>query len=730
MDPLAISTTEKIHLLALRAVEMIPRDLNMAFRYIRAALKPNPDQPSTLVRSAAMACLEAAHMTCQYTHRFQFGGPVLDAGLSPNGKYLFTIGQDQEVRLWSMEGKELCRFEDPESDLQTVCFSAGSDQLLTAAVNGALRIVTMEGKFLKNLPQPFDSLSGALWDPANELILCADQGGKVVLLTAKGIKLGEVELSAGDDQIVAMDWSEDGQIWMAVSTGRKALFGNRNGKVLKSAEIGVWGIEDAKMDPRGNRILVWGEDCPAELIALGRDESMRLEGQKGGVKAAWFSKNGEAIFTAGADFSLWQWEVHEDGPEGFVFGEVGDTRHLLTDESGKLILTLSEDDKLRSWREFGLSWYQCSGLLWNTAFLLGDPATGPLITIDQQGGGYQWETQPGMITEIATPNFSIGTEGYAFDLGTETGLIACNTFEAGKIQLIRQGDLQARDLGWEAHVEILKFSPTQSKLLVGGADGRLELLAMPEGTVIHTWKFDESAFEIQFNPSKKTAVISNGKSELYLLDLETGRSQVFSTKKDAAISRCLFHPAGNQFLSFGTEGSAALWHSDRGFQSLLKIKGGAKVSAACFLESADQWICGDEAGNLHAFSTKGKRIWSKPAHEKEIRSLQVHPDGTTLLSAGLDGKAMLWDVTGELLKSYGKFRSLMWAIWSPGGRELLASGDEYPVLFSLDGTRLGQYPVYLTSDRQDAFFSRDGKQIWFFWNNGELIKRMPTVYGI
>jgi WD40 repeat protein len=76
----------------------------------------------------------------------------------------------------------------------------------------------------------------------------------------------------------------------------------------------------------------------------------------------------------------------------------------------------------------------------------------------------------------------------------------------------------------------------------------------------------------------------------------------------------------------------------------------------------------------------GREVRSFSAHSSNIRSIAFSPDGSRLLTGGIDKCAKIWDVRdgAHLLTLRGRDLPVSDVAWSPNGEELLTSeGGEH-----------------------------------------------------
>lgn len=107
---------------------------------------------------------------------------------------------------------------------------------------------------------------------------------------------------------------------------------------------------------------------------------------------------------------------------------------------------------------------------------------------------------------------------------------------------------------------------------------------------------------------------------------------------------------------------------------------------------------------------------SKMQHHDQlaINHAEFSPSGDRVLTASQDGSARIWDLDGNLIKTFNHNNNIHSARFSPDGHTILtASSDGIAKLWNIDGHQLTLYQGH-NDEVYDALFSPDGSKILTF----------------
>ncbi len=143
--------------------------------------------------------------------------------------------------------------------------------------------------------------------------------------------------------------------------------------------------------------------------------------------------------------------------------------------------------------------------------------------------------------------------------------------------------------------------------------------------------------------------------------------------------------------------------------------------------NADGSLIGAEflSGTVEFFDTHtGLQTMTLRGHSSTVQSVSMSPDGSMLLTVGLDGKAILWDRrTGSQLKTFPHPHPLYSASFNSNGTKIVV-GDDSGHIFTW---RIGFTPQEMKDKRRRAALVSTGADVDFFQETAEKRFKLPWL---
>jgi WD40 repeat protein len=226
-----------------------------------------------------------------------------------------------------------------------------------------------------------------------------------------------------------------------------------------------------------------------------------------------------------------------------------------------------------------------------------------------------------------------------------------------KLPLWEAGTGQRRELMSDYRISLgadaLEFAPNSSYLVVGDANGLIQLLQIPAGTVLRKMQDRDSVEQFAFSADGSQLAALHHKG-ITIWNMKIG-----------AESRYLPEESPFTAMALNRDGSLLVTGSEDGKIRILDLSRSRQI-AKIDLEPKDwaNFLAIDE-GNEKIISAQGHgdiSIWDIPTgqklrilqrHEGQVDWLRLLPDGRTLVSVGDDGTLKTWDcATGALLSTW------------------------------------------------------------------------------
>ena len=614
-------------------------------------------------------------------HRPENSAPILAMACSPDGKKLAVCGEDTTVRLLNAaNGQILHVLKGHEDVIGKMAFSPDGKMLATAGFDRVIKLWdTASGKELATLTghgnwvfcvafSPDGKLlasggydkSVRLWDVAERKCIATLKGHRGSVRDLVFSRDGKTLASASSDRTVKL-WDvsdpakmrEPRQTFKGHEGGVRCVAIAPDGRTLASGGednmVRVWEAATGKQigqhqhndlvlavafSPRGKMLASSSQDQTTRILdpSSGTQRAL-LRGHTDAVTSLAFAPDGRALYTGSADKTLKRWPaskppirprvtLRDHGPQNWVA--------LLTHD-GKLLITAGSDGAVK---------------------------VRPLNQARKEVSPQAPANQSSEIT---------------FTLKGHKGTINCAAVAPGDKLLATGGTdktIRLWDLITGQELAVLTGHEDVVRCLAFSPDGKLLASASTDKTV-RLWdvadrkekaaiaRFGVGAAGVAFSPDGKLLALcasddSNANMPgggIKLWDVAANRErEAFDGAKVSALG-VAFSPDGRLLASCAPAGpSVSIWDVASG-KRVTMVRDSASVRHLAFSPDGKLLVTAHGGGNrrgngsVQLWDTKN---WQEVAYGQAHRQLAVSvafsPDGRTLISASMDGTAMLWDV--------------------------------------------------------------------------------------
>ena len=311
-----------------------------------------------------------------------------------------------------------------------------------------------------------------------------------------------------------------------------------------------------------------------------------------------------------------------------------------------------------SWKEVGKSGMR-SESLWGAIPTDGDSN---LVTYGGRGARL-WRLQDGVELKSFRPSAAIGATAFAANgrllasaSDDGTAMIWDVSKRSSKQKLVGRHSGAIRDLA---------FSVDDTKLITSGADGRIVVWDVSQGNPIQSGRISETAVvgnSIRFSPDGTSMVVGCDDDSIRLYDADTLAQTRKLLGHSAAVSCASFSLDGRWIVSGSHDKTIRIWSVATGKEIVKLLGHSAPLTSVAFssdglrvlsssqdttarLWDVDRIAQTAENSSDAAAEESGAdlgEVLLLEFHANETTVAEFSPDGRSILTAGVDGKAVLW----------------------------------------------------------------------------------------
>lgn len=569
-------------------------------------------------------------------------GRIYSVSLSPDGKSLATISEDDTVRVWNMAGQLLRQFPikvDQSANMtMSVSFSPNGKYLATASERDVARLWDLSGREVAT----FKGHRGQVWSvnfsPNSQRLVTGGADGTARIWDLTGKELGQ--LRGHQQDIWAAKFSPDGQRIATVGEDGTARLWNLSGQQLVQFKGHQGAIFSLSFSPDGQRLATTGLDKTVRIWSLSGQPLAQWRGSRDLIFSVSFSPNGQALATAGADNTIQIWNLsgelltqlkgHQDWVYSIAFAP--DRQHLLSVSADKTVRLWNLSNLQGSSRQQLVQINASRQEVWSANF---SPDGQTIATAGKDGIGRLWHTSGRQFAALQGHDQGINSIKFSRD-----GQFLATAGQDGSIRLWDvTGRSLAKLLGHQGAVYDLSFSPTKAQIASTGADGTVRLWTL-SGEPLAQWKASqEYIYSVGFSPNGEW-LITAGADGIARLWNSSGQKIVELSGHQGSVLDAVFSPDGNQIATVGIDSTVRLW--DLSGQPLNRFNPGGGTLNVSFSPDGQSIAIAQQDGTVQLWLVAaGQPITSFRGFQGRVYSVSFSPDGQFLVGAGKDGTVRL-----------------------------------------------------------------------------------------
>jgi WD40 repeat protein len=591
--------------------------------------------------------------------RLRHGGAAVGVAVSPDGRHVYSAGSDRALVLWSAaDGRELARFRHDEAAVRDLALSPDGKTLAAAGADGVVRL--------------YDATPPQAPQTRGEKARLTAGGGGVETLAfaadgrlAAGTYAGDVLVFQGgretrrthaDDAAVrALAFSPDGKHLAAAAGPGGARLWSADGVEVLRLRAGNRNVRSVAFAPDGKSVAVGTYGNSVHLYDLTGRELAVFEGhQRGvgpieGVFALVFGPDGKTLASGGADGTVRLWDIEGRREKAKMEGHHSRVTALAfgpaRGEEAPLLASGGLDGSVR---------------LWDTAALRESRPAGPAavsgLALAPDGKSVALLRASGTLGLTSLPDgpecplgggealtaVAFAPSGKAVAAGTHDGGLRVFDAKTGR-EVARGQALTQRE------VLALAYAPDGKMLASAATDWHLTLWDAATGKA--TTRLALGGFRLRalaFAPDGLSLAGGGDAAEVHLWEMPEGRRQRELPGHAGGALALAFGPGGRVLASGGKDRRVRLWELASGRERGRPIDHAAWVRSLALTADGRFLASGADDGVVRLWDMAGRLLDELPGHRGPVTALAFGPGDGVLVSAGLDGTALVWDVAATL----------------------------------------------------------------------------------
>jgi WD40 repeat protein len=485
------------------------------------------------------------------------------------------------------------------------------------------------------------------------------------------------------------------------------------------------GVNSVALSPDGGTLATAGADGTVFVwdVARRAPVGQPLSGHRAAVWSVAFSPDRRTLATAGADGTVVLWDLARRAPLGPPLrGHAGEVTAVAFGRDGRTLASAGKDKVVRLWdvarrAPAGRPLTGHSDTIWSVAF---SPDGRTLASGGRDKLVRLWDlTDPARPARLGRP------------LGGHEQVVNSVAFSPdGRTLASGSSDhtVILRDLTDRAHPVDL------GRPLTGHSAAVWSVAFSPDGRTLATGSYDTST--ILWN-------MANPARPVRLHQLNGHRN---------AVTSVVFSPDGRSLVTGSLDSSAIRWDVE-GVKLARRgpaLQGhGEGVASVAFSRDRGTLATAGADGTVVLWDLARRAPLGPPlrGHAGEVTAVAFSPDGGTLATAGADGTVMLWEVTSpagpiRVGRLTGHEESVNSVAFSPDGRTLASGGDDRLVrLWDVTRQDLVGQPLTGNDDAVNSVaFSPDGRtlvsggddrlvRLWDLTDRARPVRLDPPLQG-
>jgi WD40 repeat protein len=584
----------------------------------------------------------------------QMLGSILAAKFNPTGN-LFATAIDNQIYLWSVDGRQLLQLDGHTAWVRSLAFSQDGKILASGSHDHRIGLWNVEtGKCLAQLTGHTSSVQSVAFSHDGKT-LASGSNDKTIRLW--NISTGQLYLvlQGHTNNLTFVTFHPKGQTLITASTDNT---------------VRLWDIQTGKCLQIFNIAINW------ELaIALSHDGQTLVTGSNGNAVKFWDISTGECIKTL-PDYNSFVWSIAFSSDDKTIVTGSEDNIKIWDVETGQCLQTLhehhqrvwlvdlhpsnptllsiTEDQTIKLW---DISSRRCLKTLkgysnWILSLSF-SPDGQTLASSSQDQKVRLWDIKTGKCHLILEGHDNLISSVAFAPQHIQDCLLASGSDDNTIKVWNHQGECKTLR-GHEAWVYSVAFSPNAEILASGSRDRTVKLWDWRTGECLYTLVGHQNRVKsVSFNPSSTILASASDDKTIKIWDVNNRTCLQTLTGHEDRVDCVVFSPNGNALASASCDKTIKLWDANTGECVYALQAHTHRIRAIAF--SGDGQIlasCSDDQTVKLWDANTGKHIRTLSGHDKAVWTIAISPNNCTLASGSEDQTIKLWDMqTGECIKT-------------------------------------------------------------------------------
>ena len=520
---------------------------------------------------------------------------VLDVSFSPDGKIIATASDDNKVKLWSHEGKELLTLAGHKERVNSVSFSPDGKIIATASGDKTVKFWSLDGTLEQTLTGHRDEVWSISFSPDGKMIASASWDETVKVWSLDGQELNT--LRGHTEKVYSVSFSPDSQFLATASEDKTVKLWQRDGSLKSTLTGHSRPVYSVSFSPQsGDEMIASASADKTVKIWNYQDRELKtLRGHKNLVSNVKFSPDGKTIASASADRTVKLWSS-ESALQNTLRGHEQQVTNMSFSPNGEIIASASLDSTVKLWQKDGRLLKTLKGHLapvWGVAF---SPDGKTIASASADQTVKLWSTDGQELTTLRGHEDTV----YSVSFSPDGEAIASASIDKTVKLWGRDGQQLMTLRGHTKRVNWVSFSP----------DGELIATASDDKTV-KLWSKD-------------------------------GKEWVTLTGHTQPVNWVSFSPDGKIVATASSDSTVKLWRRD-GTEIKTLTGHSDKVWSVNFSPDGQFVASASEDNTVKLWKRNGTLLYTKDYYTGPVFSVSFSPDGKTLASASDDHTVILWN---------------------------------------------------------------------------------------